>query len=134
MSFTNDWPGGVVGLLLTVLFGAFGLVFIAYVGRFALEIAANVLGRPLTTRDRLAMAALLPIVALLAWRLSFQQFTYGAVALFLLASGLIWLRSLLHGDTWVSPQERRFNTEYIGPATLLLISGLMFWNAISPFI
>ena len=134
MSFNSDWPGGLIGLLLTALFGAFGLVFIGYVGKLALEIAANALGRPLTRRDRLVMAAFIPLVLLLAWRLSFQQFTYGTVAVFLLAGGLLWLWSLLHGDTWVSPQEKRFNTEYIGPVTLLLISGLMFWNAISPFI
>ena len=134
MSIFSGWPGGVIGIVLTVLFASVGVVLAGYLVRLALEVAANVLDRPLTPRDRLALSAFVPVVALLAWRLSFRQFSYGTAAVFLLAGALIWLRNLLHGDTWVSPQESRFNSEYIGPATLLMISGLMFWNAVSPFI
>ena len=134
MSIVSDWPVGPVGLLLTAFFGAVGLILLVYLGRFALEIAANALGRPLSGRDKLVLAALIPPVLLLAWRLSFRQFSYGAAATFVLAGALIWTRNLLRGDTWISPQESRFNTEYIGPAALLLIAVLMFWNAVSPFI
>ena len=134
MGIFSDWPGGVIGLLLAALFGAVGLILLSYLGRLALEIAANTLGRPLGRRDKLVLAAFIPPVALLAWRLSFRQFSYGMVAAFLLAGALLWTRNLLRGDTWISTQESRFNSEYIGPAALLLIAVLMFWNAVSPFI
>ena len=134
MSIFSDWPGGVVGLLLTALFGAVGLILLVYLGRLAVELAANALGRPLGGRDKLVLAAFVPPFLLLAWRFSFRQFSYGLVAAFLLAGAALWTRNLLRGETWISPQESRFNTEYIGPATLLLIAVLMFWNAVSPFI
>ena len=120
--------------MLTGLFGAAGLILLVYLGRLGLELAANALGRPLSGRDKLVLAAFIPPIALLAWRLSFRQFSYGMAAAFLLAGASLWTRSLLRGETWLSPQESRFNTEYIGPATLLLIAVLMAWNAVSPFI
>ena len=134
MSIFSDWPVGVLGLVLTAMVGFVGLIIVGYLVRLALEITANILGRPLTRRDMLVLAGFIPPVLLLAWRLSFRQFSYGMAAVFLLAGALIWTRNLLRGDTWISPQEGRFNTEYIGPATLLLIAVLMGWNAVSPFI
>ena len=134
MSIFSDWPGGLAGLLLTALFGAAGLILLSYLGRLALELAAHVLDRPLVGRDKLVLAAFIPLVVLLVWRLSFRQASYGVVAAFLLVGALLWTRNLLRGDTWLSPQDSRFNSEYIGPATLLLIGVLMAWNAVSPFI
>ena len=134
MSIFTDWPGGLIGLLLTVLFGAVGLILLGYLGRLALELAAHVLDRPLRVRDKLVMAAVIPLVLLLVWRLSFRQVSYGTVAAFLFVGAWLWTRNLLRGETWLSPQESRFNSEYIGPATLLMIAVLMAWNAVSPFI
>lgn len=134
MSIFSDWPGGLAGILLTALFGAAGLILLGYLGRLALELAAHVLDRPPSGRDKLVMAAFIPLVLLLAWRLSVRQASYGIVAAFLLVGALLWTRNLLRGETWLSPQESRFNSEYIGPATLLLIAVLMAWNAVSPFI
>ena len=134
MSIFSDWPGGLAGLLLTALFGAAALILLGYLGRLALELAAHVLDRPLGGRDRLVLAAFVPVVLLLVWRLNFRQASYGVAAAFLLVGALLWMRNLLRGETWLSPQESRFNSEYIGPATLLLIAVLMAWNAMSPFI
>ena len=134
MGIVSDLPGGLLGLVLAAIFGFVGLILGGYLVRLALEMAANVLGRPLTRRDMLVLAAFIPPVALLAWRLNFRQFSYGMAATFVLVGALIWTRNLLRGETWISPQESRFNTEYIGPAALVLIAVLMFWNAVSPFI
>ncbi len=134
MSIPSDWPGGILPLLFTAVVGFVGVVIVVYLVRFALEIVANALGRPLTRRDKLALVASVPLVLLLAWRLNFRQFSYGAAATFLLAGALLWTRNLLRGETWISTQESRFNSEYIGPAALLVIAVLMFWNAVSPFI
>ena len=133
-SIFSYWPSGPLSLLLGAVSLAVGLIVGGYLVRFALEIAANVLGRPLSRRDKLVLAAFVPPLALLAWKLSFRQFSYGMVAAFALAGALIWTRNLLRGETWISPQENRFNSEYIGPAALLLIAVLMAWNAWSPFI
>ena len=134
MSIFSDLPGGLLALVFTAVIGAVGLIIVVYLVRFALEIVSNALGRPLTRRDKLVLAAFIPLVLLLAWRLNFQQFSYGAAATLVLGGALVWTRNLLRGDTWISAQESRFNSEYIGPATLFLIAVLMFWNAVSPFI
>ncbi len=134
MSIPSDWPGGILPLLFTAVVGFVGVVIVVYLVRFALEIVANALGRPLTRRDKLVLVASVPLVLLLAWRLNFRQFSYGAAATFALAGALLWTRNLLRGETWISTQESRFNSEYIGPAALLVIAVLMFWNAVSPFI
>ena len=127
-------PSFWVRFVLIGFFVAVGAVFVYYGGRLAMEIAANVLGRRLTRRDRLVLAAFVPLVLMLAWRLNFRQFSYGSASAFLFAMALIWLRNLLRGDTWMGPQDRRFNSEYIGPATLLFIGVMLLWSAISPFI
>ncbi len=134
MSIFSGWPEGILALLFTAVIGFVGLVILVYLVRFALEIVSNALGRPLTRRDRLVLAAFIPPVLLLAWRLNFQQFSYGAAATLMLAGALVWTRNLLRGDTWISTQDSRFNSEYIGPAALLVIGVLMAWNAVSPFI
>ncbi len=134
MSIPSDWPGGILPLLFTAVVGFVGVVIVVYLVRFALEIVANALGRPLTRRDKLVLVASVPLVLLLAWRLNFRQFSYGAAATLVLAGAAVWTRNLLRGETWISTQESRFNSEYMGPAALLVIAVLMFWNAVSPFI
>ena len=117
----------------SVLIVGIPLVAILYWG-FGGEVLGSLIERPPWSRTvRTMQLVLLPIIILLAWKLTFREFSYGLTGLLAAAGALVWARTLLRGETWLWQRDDRINGEWAGPLVLAGLSAAFLSSSVSPW-
>ena len=109
------------------------LVAILY-WEFGGEVIGSLIERPPWSRTvRTIQLVVLPIIILLAWKLTFREFSYGLTGLLAATGAIVWARTLWRGETWLWQREGRVNGEWAGPATLAGLSAAFLTSSVNPW-
>lgn len=122
-----------IALVLGFVVLGIPLLWLLYV-EFGGHLIGDVIERPPWSKTvRWIQLALFPIVAYLAWDLSFRQFAYGLTAIIGELWAFMWARALLRGETWVMYRNTRWNIEWAGPIVLTGLAVGYMSSAITPW-